>query len=446
MMDRKLGERDITVNVADEKDCRKVVSVEIAQERYKDEKERVLKSLVKEVAIPGFRKGKAPEDTVRQRFKETITNEALKSILPLAYGHVIDSEKLEPIGEPVFSEVKEEESGHLTFKIDIEIIPRFELSGYKDLKIDMERIEVKGEEVDNVLGNLQERNADYVEVDRPAVTSDLVTIDYAPVRLDGSPDAEKRTSDYPVQLGAGQLFPAFESAIVGNAAGFIGTVDIEYPEDYGSEELAGKTITYQFTIKEIKEKRLPPLDDEFAKKVDESFEGMKDLRADIEKRLRREKERDARRKREERAIDIIIERNPFEVPLSMRQRYEEELREEDGRRRQAIGVPPEEDENRKKQMNELIEKVANRNIKRYFVLESIAEREKVEVPDEEVTAELEKLSEESGRPIEEVRKYFKKGGDQLRELKNRLRERKILEIILGADERSAPAATESEES
>jgi trigger factor len=446
MMERKLGEGDITVSISDEQDCKKVVSVEIAQERYRDEKERVLKSLVRRVAIPGFRKGKAPEAAVRQRFGETITNEALKNILPLAYGHIVDSEKLEPIGEPVFSEVKEEDSGHLTFKIDIEVVPRFELTGYKGVKVDAEPIEVKSEEIDDVLRNLQERNAEYATVDRPAVTGDVVTIDYVPLRLDGSPDDEKRVTGYNAQLGIGQLFPAFESAITGKTAGFKGTVDIQYPEDYGSEELSGRTVSYSFIIKEIKEKRIPPFDDGFAKKVDEGLESMEDLRADIEKRLRQEKERDAERRREERAIDIIIDRNPFEVPLSMRRRYEQELRDEDDRRRRAVGAPPEEDEEKNKQMDELIGRIALRNIKRYFVMESIAEREGVEVSDEDLTAELERISGESGRPIKDVKGYFKRGSDQLDGLKNRLRERKILGIILGAEESGAKKATESEES
>jgi trigger factor len=445
-MDGKLGEQDIIVSVTDEPDCRKVVSVEIAQERYRDEKERVLKSLVKEVTLPGFRKGKAPEDTVRRRYRETISSEALKNILPLAYGHVVDSEKLEPIGEPVFSEVEEEESGHLRFKINIEIVPRFELSDYRGVKVDMEPIEVGEEEIGDVLGKLQERYADYVAVERPALTSDVVTIDYVPIGPDGSPNENKRVIDYHAQLGVGQLFAAFESAIAGNAVGFTGDVEIEYPEDYGSEELAGSTIRYRFTIKEIKEKLLPPLDEALAKKVDEEFQSVKDLRADIEKRLREEKERDAHRRREERAIDLILERNPFEVPFSMRERYEKELHEEDARRRQAMGVPPEEDENRSRQMNELIGKIALRSIQRYFLLERIAERESVGVTEEDIAAEIETISRKSGRPIEEVRAYFKKGSDELAGLKNRLRERKILEIILGTAESGAGSVIESEES
>jgi len=430
-MEGTFEERDISINITDEKNCRKVVTVEITQERYGSEKERVLRSLVKEVTLPGFRKGKAPAQVVRQRFDETIRSEALKNILPQAYGHIVERERLEPIGDPVFSEVKEEAAGHLTFRMDIEVVPRFELEGYAGVKVDAEPVEVRGEEVEDVLKNLQERQADFVLVDRPAVSGDLVTLDFAPVGLDDEPDGKRLVTEYPAQLGVGHLFPEFEQAITGNPAGFTGRVEITYPEDYGGKELAGRKILYQFTIREVKEKRLPALDDAFAKAVEEKFESLADLRADIEKRLRDEKERETKRKREERAVDTIIERNPFEVPLTMIERYRTELEAEDDRRRQAMGGPSELDEEQLKQRDELFEKVATRNIKRYFVLERIAEREGVEVSDEEMDSELEKIGEESERPIEEVRKYFKKGSDQYAKLKNSLREQKIFEIILG---------------
>jgi trigger factor len=430
-MSEKFTESDISIEIAEEAGCRKVVSVEIAPQRYESEREKVLRGLMQQVELPGFRKGKAPADIVRRRFTETIRSEALKSILPLAYGHVIEEEKLEPLGEPVFTDVDDREEAPLTFKINLEVRPRFELEGYQGVKVKKEKVKVKKEEVEDVLKNLQERQVEYAVVDRPAVTDDLVTLDYAPIGEDGATDEERRVEDYPAQLGAGQLFPAFETAIVGNAAGHEGTVEIEYPQEYGHEELAGKKIQYLFTVKEVKEKRLPPLDDEFAKKVSEEIETIADLKKDIEKRLKEEKEKEARRKMEEQAIDTILEKNPFEVPLSMKEHYKKQLGDEENRRRQSVGAPAEEDPERLAKMEELMEKIALRSIKRYFLMDYIADKESVEVTDAEIDAEISKLSEESGRPVEEIKKYFKKGSEQLESLKNRLRERKIFEIILG---------------
>ncbi len=433
-MDRKLTEQDISIEIADEAGCRKVVSVEIAPGRYHSEREKVLKGLMKEVELPGFRRGKAPADIVRRRFTDTIKSEALKSILPLAYGHIVESQKLEPLGDPVFTDVDDQDEAPLTFKINLEVRPRFEVDGYIGVKIKKEKIQVKKEEVEDVLKSLQERQVEYDAVDRPAVTDDLVTLDYAPLGDDGAPDTEKGVKDYPGQLGAGQLFPAFESAITGQQTGHTGQVDIDYPPEYGQKEVAGKKVQYQFTIKEIKEKRLPPLDDEFAKKVSEDIETLNDLKKDIENRMKEEKTKEARRKMEEQAIDTLLEKNPFEVPLSMKEHYKKQLGEEESRRRKSMGAPPEEDGEKEAQMEELFEKIALRNIKRYFLMDYIAGQEKVEVTGEEIDTELKKLVEESGRPTEEIKKYFKKGSEQLESLKNRLRERKIFEIILGAAE------------
>ena len=433
-MDRKLTEQDISIEIAEEAGCRKVVSVEIASERFRSEREKVLKGLMKEVELPGFRKGKAPADIVRRRFTDTIKSEALKNILPLAYGHIVESHELEPLGEPVFTDVEDRDEAPLTFKINLEVRPSFEVEGYRGVKVKKEKLQVKKEEVEDVLKNLQERHVEYAVVDRPAVSDDLVTLDYAPLGEDGALDNEKQVEDYPAQLGVGQLFPAFETAITGQPAGYTGNVDVDYPPEYGHEELAGKKVQYQFTIKEVKEKRLPPLDDEFAKKVSEEIETLKDLKNDIEKRLKEEKAKEIRRKMEENAIDTLLEKNPFEVPLSMKEHYKKQLGEEESRRRQAMGAPPEEDGDKEGQMEELFEKIAIRNIKRYFLMDYIAGRESVEIAEEEIDSELLKLGQESGRPIEEIKKYFKKESEQLESLKNRLRERKIFEIILGTAE------------
>lgn len=430
-MERKLDDHEIHVTVSEEAECKRVISVEIARERFDSEKERVVDGMVTKVSLPGFRKGKVPHKIVRQRFSGEILSETLQSILPVAYGHVVTSEKLEPIGEPIFSEIDHEGDESLKFKIDVEVMPEFDITEYKNLRVPEETIELKDEEIDQVLGNLQERYADYEEVDRPAVTTDLVIIDYVPVNEDGTTDEKGRAENYPVQLGSGQLFPAFEQAIAGKAVGSTARSEIDYPDNFEPKHLAGKKVTFEFTIKEIKEKRIPPLDDDFAGRVDETFSSVDDLKADIRKRLEQEKAKEARRRREEAAIDLLIEKNQFEIPRSMHERFKKELEQEDARRRESMGVGPEEDEEKRKKIDELLSSIALRNIRRYFVLDHIAGKEGIEIADEEIQAELESISQGSGRPIEDVRKVFKKGGEPLSNLKGRLREKRVFGEILG---------------
>jgi trigger factor len=265
---------------------------------------------------------------------------------------------------------------------------------------------------------------------------DVVVLDYVPIGEDKEPDEQRRVTGYPVQLGAGQLFPAFEEAVAGLCAGETGRAAIDYPADYEPEHLAGKRIEYVFTVREVREKRLPALDDALASKVDEKFATLVALRADIRDRLREEKEREERMRSEEEAIDRILESNPFDIPGTMIERYRAELHKEDERRRQAAGIAPEQDEQRKKEIDGLFERIARRNIKRFFLIDRIADLEKITVTENELNQEIDRIAAGSGRPREEAEAFFAPGSEHRRNLRGRIRERKVFKLILGEGERT----------
>ena len=181
-MENNLNEEQFAVSVSAEPECRRIISIEVAPERFRDERERVLKEMLGSVSVHGFRKGKVPVDIVRQRYSDEIKAEALRSILPIAYGHAVTAEKLQPFGDPVFSEIRAEENEPLTFQVEVEVVPDISLTEYRGIPVEAEKVDVGTEEIDAVLENLQKREADYVIVDRPAVTNDVVLLDYAPVK------------------------------------------------------------------------------------------------------------------------------------------------------------------------------------------------------------------------------------------------------------------------
>jgi trigger factor len=423
----------ISVEVTEGGDCRRTLAIEVEPGLFEDEKSKILAGLARDVTIPGFRKGKAPKDLIRKRFAEEIETEAVKSLLPDVYAHAVSSENLRPIGDPVFRDISIEDNEPMKFKVELEVEPVIELDGYRDLKIESEEVRVEDEEIDRVLESLRERYADYDPVDREAVTTDVVVLDYIPSGEDREPDESKRVKDYPVQLGAGQLFPEFEEAVIGMRKGEQGSAEIAYPADYKPERLAGQKVRYNFTVIEVKEKRLPEIDDEFASQVDEKFKSLKDLREDIGRRMREEKEEEARRKMEETSIDRILEANPFDVPGTMIDRYKSELVKEDEKRRNMAGAEEEEDEGRKKEIEDLFDRIARRSIKRFFLIDRIAGLEKVNVTDADVEAEIDHIAAGSGRPVEEIRPYFAKGGEQRRNLMGRIRERRVFDLILGRE-------------
>ncbi|MBN1163935.1 MAG: trigger factor [Candidatus Krumholzibacteriota bacterium] len=433
-MENEDFKKGISIDVSQEEDCRKVIQVEVDPGLFRDEKEKALKGLTRKVSLPGFRKGKVPQSMVKVRFADEIHQEALKNILPMAYGHALTEKKLNPIGEPVFRDIKAEEDTPLSFRIEVETAPELEISDYRNIKVKAEKVKITEEDVDSVLHNLQERSAAYEKVERGAVNTDLVALDYLPLDESGQPDETKKVNDYPVQLGMGQLFPAFEEALAGKEPGQSGEVEIVYPDDFEPPQLAGKKISYRFTVKEVKEKRLPPLDDKFASTLDEKFKSLEELKTDIRGKLSEEKEKEARRKREEEAIDRIIDSHDFEIPGSMVERFKHELMEEDSRRRQMAGGSAEESEERKKEYEDLFDRIARRNIKRFFLIDYISRQEKISVGDEEMNKELERMAGESGKDLEEVKKIIPRGSENYKNLGNRLRERKVFEIILGESE------------
>jgi trigger factor len=431
-MDRKFLEGEISVQVKEDRSCRRVLSVEISPARFQGEKDRVLREMAKDVTLPGFRKGKVPVETVAKRFADDIKAEALRAILPQAYEHAIAEHGLEPIGDPEFKEVKASDDSALTFELCVEVLPRIEIESYRGVKVEPEETSVTDEDVEDVLKNLRERSADFLKVDRPAAPGDVVTLDFTPIAEDGTVDVKSRVNNYPVELGSGQIFPSFEEAVTGKRAGESGKVKVDYPADYKPERLAGKTMDYEFTVNDVREKRIPAMDDAFAATIDARFKTLAELRDDVRAKLAEEREREARRRREERAIDLIIERNPFDIPRSMQERFKKELRSEDERRREAAGVGAEENEEKRTQIDEFFDRVAQRNIKRYFVMEHIAEKEGIEVTQAEVDRELETIAADNGRQVEDIKRLFSQDRDRIASLRSRLRERKIFEVILGA--------------
>ena len=428
----------VNVEITEGGDCRRTISIEVEPGLLAEEKARVLAGFAKDVTIPGFRRGKAPKDIIRRRFAEEIHSEAVKSLLPDAYAHAVSTENLRPIGDPVFRDISIEDDEPMKFKVEVEVEPVIEMEGYKDVKVETEEISVDDEEIDRVFESLRERHAEFEPVEREAATSDVVVLDYIPSGDDGELDESKKVEDYPVQLGAGQLFAEFEEAVIGKKQGEEGDAEIAYPDDYKPEHLAGQTVRYSFTVKEVKEKRLPEIDDAFAAKVDEKFTSIGELREDIGRRMKEEKKEEARRKMEEAAIDSILDANPFDVPGTMIDRYKGELKKEDEKRRDMAGVGAEEDEEKKKEIDTLFERIARRSIKRFFLIDRIAGLEEIMVTDAHVEAEIEHVAAGSGRPVDEIRPYFEKGGEQRRNLMGRIRERRVFDLILGREPEKMP--------
>jgi trigger factor len=387
------------VTVAQPSQTRRVLSVRVPAEELEKERAAVLQELRRQVRVPGFRKGKVPPGFIQKNYADVIQSDAVRNLLPEVYEQALDREHLHPLGEPVFENIKLE-SGGVTFDVKIDIRPEVKLQGYEKVTVDVPRRSITDQDVDETVAALRERLAAFDNVTRPATANDHLIIDYVPLAPDGSPEEKSRAKAYPVALSSDSLLAEFREGLVGMKPGDEKEIRVKYPVDFGEESVAGTERTFRVRVVEVKEKLLPDLDDNFARRIDEGAGTLLELKLRVRKQL--EAEEDARHRREvdERIIDAIIAENPFEVPEVMVENYLDSLVEEDRRHR---GPKAGGDPSREKEIRELFRTSAVRMIQKYFVMDAVRRQEKIELSAEDVEARVQVLAQGLGKSPEEIR-------------------------------------------
>ncbi len=344
-------------------------------------------------AIPGFRPGKAPASVILGRFQDEIERAVYQELVPHKIEEALEEHKLHPAGPGKLSRLRYRPNEPLSFSVEVEIWPEFELRPYEDLEVDRLVEEVSDPEVSQYLEWLRERLADLEPVDRPARTGDLVDVELQSLSAEGEPadGAEKEAAT--IEVGAPNLLPEFRAAVEGVAKAEVRDLSVAYPEDFGNAELRGQTRRYRMTVTQIREKNLPALDDEFARKLEGDLD-LEGLRAKVRLRLESEKRLAARERLEQAIVDRLIHENSFDLPQASVHSALDRLAQrhrEDGQ-----AVDPAE-------LERVYRPHIERAHRRELVLAKVAEREGIKVTQEEVEAEIARLAQQEGRKVEEVR-------------------------------------------
>src|SRR3712207_6525496 len=253
--------------------------------------------------IPGFRKGKVPAPMViRQLGREAVLDEAVRAALPGWYERAVTAAKVSAVGDPKLDLADLPERGApLAFSIEVAVRPKAKLGDYKDIEVGRREPEATDAEIDEELERMREQAATLETVDRAAKEGDFVVLDFVGT-VDGEPFEGGEARGYPLELGSGRLVEGFEEQLTGASAGDEREVAVTFPEDYRAEELAGKDAVFQVSVKEVKEKRLPELDDELAMEAG-GFDTIDELREDLANRLREAQEREIEAEFREAAVD-----------------------------------------------------------------------------------------------------------------------------------------------
>lgn len=386
-----------------------------------DEVNRFLDELIsayrRRYALPGFRPGKAPDGVVRARFHEEIQRALFSELVPDRVEQAIAEQKLRPAAAPEISSLSYQPGEPLTFKVRLAVWPEMTLAPLEEIEIEQVVEGISPEQVEAFLATLRDRRAETVRVERPAGEGDLLEaelemIDVSGQRLKGT-KREKAT----IEIGNPNLLPEFRAAAAGLEAGQAREFEVSYPEDFGQENLRGEKRRYRMRALEIREKKLAPLDDQFAQGLDPNLD-LEGLRARVRLRLESEHRFAAREELEEKLVDALIAANPFTLPeAAMRgplERLVERVRSQDP------GVDRE-------KLEQIYRPQLERLQRRDFLLSRVAEGEGIQVTPADVEGEVARIAHKEGRTVEEVRKDL---GD-LERYRQFLFERKVFEAVLG---------------
>jgi trigger factor len=416
-------------------DSRVRVDVDVDPKDVEGSIERTAQELGKDMKLPGFRKGKVPPEMVVQRLgRQTVLTQALESSLGGWYERAMLESGVNPVGDPKLDLSDLPEEGKpLRFSIEVAVRPGAELGDYKGVEVGREGPEVPAEAVDTEINRLREGFARLNPVERPAEQGDVVLIDYEG-KIDGEPFEGGTARDYLLELGEGRVLPELEQGLEGAEPGDQRSIDVSFPEDYPGEEVAGKTAQFDVTVKEVREKDLPELDDDFASEASE-FDTLDELRADISDKIRELLDQQIAERFQQDALDAVVAKAKVDLPESVVEARAEEMWRRVERQLRQQGMDPESYlQIQGKSREEMIEQArpdAEQALKREAVLEAVADAEGIEITEED---ELEALQIPPGHedhdhpePEDALREIRESGREEL--FKDDLRMRRALEVI-----------------
>jgi trigger factor len=415
------------VEVTNVDQVRKKVEVILPEEQVKGVENEIYDELKKQAKIKGFRPGKTPKSIIAAYYKDYIEEEMKKRMVQATMGEALFEAKVAPVTEPFVDFI--ETDGQFGYTLECEVQPEIEIPEYKGLEAEMAKIDVTDEEVEKRIDGIRNMHAEMVmrEGDSAAVKGDFVIVKYQGY-VNGEPVKEVATEGYPLELGTTTLIPEFENAITGMKTGEEKDVTITFPEDYPDKSIASQTIVFHVTVKEIREKRLPEVNDELAK--DLSFENMDAMRDGIRAELAKEKDEGEKRSVTQQLIKALTDKTEVPIPPRYLEKRIASMIEDAKARFTSQGqkLKPEEERALEENLKKEFEPRAQDRIRAEIILSKIAEKEDIQVSDDEIQEKIKKFAEDARRPLSEVREFYEQynlmGG-----LKQGIMEEKAVEFI-----------------
>jgi trigger factor len=406
--------------------CRRELELEIPAEEISKASEKVAKDFAKVARVPGFRPGKAPISLIKRRFAEDIKSEVLQNLVPVTVEKAVAEQKLSPVSQPQVDKLEFNEGQPVKFRASFDVLPEFTLANYKNLEIEMPEMNLTDEDVTKALAEMQQRAAAFTPVEGRAVQND----DFVQVKLHGTPEGggePLQAESVLCHVGAEETMEPFNENLRGANVGDHKDFDVNYPADYPDAKLSGKLFHYSVDVLGIKTKKLPEINDEFAKDVSDAT-SLDELKTKIRESL--EHERDHRQKdlQREKVIGELVKLHDFPVPESLVEHQMDVRLERVVRSLAQQGVDPRAVNIDWVSLRRRQEDRAKEDVKAELVIDRIASEEKIDVTDEELDHEIKHMASHSGESAEAIRARLTKQG-ALDRMKAKLRSDKTIDWL-----------------
>jgi len=392
-----------------------LLEIEVDAEQFSRAMDQAYRKLVKKVNVPGFRKGKTPRPIFERYIgKGTLYEEAMDSLVPEAYVEAVKDTGIEPIEQPSLEVVQAEEGKPVVLKATVQVKPEVKLGQYKELEVVKPSFTVTEEDVEKELEALRDRHAELLTLEEGKVEQgDISVIDFLG-KVDGEPFKGGEAKDYSLEIGSGSFIPGFEEQIIGMSVGETRDIRVTFPDNYQAEELAGKDAVFTVTIKEIKRKELPAIDNEFAKDVSE-FDTLEELRNDISNKLKQAAENNSKIQFRNSVVENAVQNAELELPEVMIENKLAEMFRNLELRLASQGInlsdylefsniSPD-------KLKSDMRPDAELSLKTDLVLNAVARLEDIKVTDEEMQKEIEKIAAQYRQDAESFRAMLEKEGN-----------------------------------
>lgn len=409
------------------------LTIEASAEELSKAIEKAYQKNKSKMSVPGFRKGKVPQQMLEKMYgAEIFYEDAANILIPDAYEKALSEEKeLEVVSQPQIDVVQLEKGKPFIFTAEVALKPEVTLGKYKGVSVEQEDTDVTEDEIMAEINKERESNGRTISVeDRAVKDGDMTVIDFEGF-VDGVAFDGGKGENYPLTIGSNAFIPGFETQLIGAKLNEETEVNVTFPEDYQAEELAGKPALFKATVKEIKEKELPELDDEFASEVSE-FDTLEEYKADVKKNIGERKEKEAKNRKEDAVIEAIIEDSKMDIPEPMLQTQTRQMAEDYAQRLQQQGLSLEQYFQftglTGEKFLEQMKPAAEKRIQSRLVLEAIVKAEDIQVTDEEFAAELEKMAEMYQMEVDKVKELV--GDYEKEQISTDIAIQKAVELIV----------------